>query len=198
MIRPMIVALAASLLCVTPSLAHGPDTTARALALSAKAQASSAQDAADAAQADADDALAFEGVIGTLSSGYSGADFTTGVVIAFDTKTVVGEDAGFTLSSGVFTVPAGVSIIEVSSQLTLGSLTANLLTTLDVQKNGADLSPFVKQKKTTANGGPTMDVASYPISVTAGDTISVLLTVQTDTSSDVFSTGSWVAIKVLQ
>lgn len=134
----------------------------------------------------------------TMASGYSGADFTTQITLAnFDTETAIGIDPGFTISSGVVTVPAGVSWIDVVAQLSLGLGTANDLMTFELLLNGASLPERVFQKIAAGNGGPSMNLHSGPIEVAEDDTLELQLKTTSDATLTIYNGASFWKIWAL-
>ena len=129
-------------------------------------------------------ARTYRGVIASLAATESAADYSGTKIIPFDT--MIDNQGGFTLSSGLVTIPAGVTRVRATLRISTFSVTGSLAMTARINKNGAVLTPGCGAVFFAAYGSPIFTLPSYPISVVAGDTISATLNVS-DTSISVFT-----------
>lgn len=125
------------------------------------------------AQADATKALTFRGVLVKLSTQQNGANYLSTPAIPFDTK--VYDTVGFSLSSGLITVPSGVSWVLPFGRAAIGMHSANTVITAEFYKNGTQLDPRAHNAEYTGIASPTIVVPGYPVSVSPGDTMSLRL-----------------------
>ena len=146
-----------------------------------------------AAQTDATKALTFRGVLVKLSTQQNGANYSSTASVPFDTE--VYDTVGFSLSSGVITIPAGVSWVLPFGRAAVGMHSANTNITAEFYKNGAQLDPRAHSAEYTGSGAPTIVVPGYPVNVSAGDTMSLRLNTS-DTDISVF-TASFFGLTVL-
>lgn len=146
-----------------------------------------------AAHADATRALTFRGVLVKLSSQQNGANYSSTPAVPFDTK--VYDTVGFSLSSGLLTIPAGVNWVLPFGRAAVGMHSANTAITAEFYKNGTQLDPRAHNAEYTGSGSPTIVVPGYPVSVSAGNTMSLRLNT-TDTDVSVF-TASFFGLTVL-
>lgn len=151
---------------------------------------------AAAASAHAQRTLLRGGAVVKRTAALTAQNWTAGASISWDAE--IRDDGGWWAAGSptVFTVPSGVTHVQVGCSIGVDNLTATDLFTVLIQKGGSsswDGRPTCSAVFGTTS--PRCCIVSPEVAVTAGDTFSVRLLTSADTSADLTLAASYFWIR---
>jgi hypothetical protein len=141
------------------------------------------------------------GALAKKAADQTTADYTGGVLVAWDGADVYDTDAIHdpVTNNSRMTVPAGVTKVRLKCQILMAAVTASVQIPLEIWKNGsAAYDGLASARVTTASTAPAIDVETPILTVTAGDYFEARLTVGSDSSITVVAVGSWFEMEIIE
>jgi len=140
------------------------------------------------------------GALVKKSADQTGADYSAGVYMTWDTETYDTSTFHDTATNTErFTIPKGVSKVRVGMQVVIENITANSQVILGVAKNASISYSGIPFNSTSANATSLAFQAWSPVlQVVQGDYFRAFMQVPSDSSIDVLSANSWFAIEVIE
>lgn len=139
---------------------------------------------------------AFRGARVKKSVAQTDADYTTATAITWDAEDFDTDTLHDNVTNNSrFTIPAGVSYVEIGAHVNANDVTSGLFLALTLRKDGS--TNIAIQRISTVNATNNLTVTSGPIAVAANEYYEAVLQVQTDTSINVGTTSAFW-IRVLQ
>ena len=145
-------------------------------------------------------ASAFRGALVTKASDQTGANFTSGGQVAWDSE--VYDTDGFhdnVTNNTRITIPSGVSKVRLQAAIRFSALTVNLIAHLRIYENGTDIwAGSAHNSSLVSLTDYSTQIETPVIDVVAGDYFEVRLVQYTDTSITIVADRSWFAIEVIE
>lgn len=143
--------------------------------------------------------VAFGGALVKKAADQTGANYTAGVAIAWDTE--VYDTGGFhdnATNNSRLTIPADVNRVRLTGGVHLNNVTNGDYIFIYILKNGAFFAGASQQITDPGSTSPRASVSSAVVDVTASDYFELYLAVQSDTSVDIESDSSYFGIEVVE
>jgi hypothetical protein len=140
----------------------------------------------------------FAGAQVVKSADQTAANFTAATALSWDSE--VYDTSGFhdnAVNNTRLTIPAGVSKVRLTANITLANVTAGVWVNAFIQKNGAGFQGRARVNYDAAFTTPSINLTTSVVDVVAGDYFEVILQVETDTSIDVIAATSDFSIEVV-
>jgi hypothetical protein len=145
--------------------------------------------------------LRFKGVSLTKSGDATTQNATGGLTMTFDTETFDTDGFHESVTNPTrITVPSGLGITYMAFTCQVGSTldTADTTRTLNINRNGAAMSPGVFNIHEDGSTNARIQVSTGPVSVVAGDYFECPFVTETDNSITIQANRTWFAGQVLQ
>jgi len=145
---------------------------------------------------------AFRGCLAYVGSNMSGQDFSASLT-AIPMDSELYDTSGFhenVTNPSRLTVPAGVSMVEVSGQVALGGHNLGDDTFVTIAKNGGADYPGCPISEAARAGDATLsrwNIHSAPLPVVEGDYFELMIQTPADSNVVVHDNVTWIAIKVV-
>ncbi len=141
--------------------------------------------------------FAFRGASVKKVADQTAQNFTTATAVIWDAEDY--DTDGFhdnVTNNSRLTIPAGIAYVRLLAGIRMASVTASNSLGLTIRKNGT--TTIAGNSATSSLTSPAIQIASPVVAVAAGDYFEVVLTVVTDTSTDIITIGSFFAIEMVQ
>lgn len=141
---------------------------------------------------------AMSGAMVTMASDLTGQNLTSVTAVSWDTEQY--DVGGWWVigSPTIFTVPSGVTRVNISAALRLANITADMYVFIAIQKNSSSDYPGVALQATEVGTSPmNLGCASIGVPCVATDTFRLVVVVETDTSVDIIAARSFMSIQAV-
>lgn len=139
----------------------------------------------------------FSGAVARKAADQSGADYSAGAVVAFDSEEYdVGNWHDTASNNHKVVVPSGVTYVILHAMVAIQAFTAAQWCEAQIRKNGAAMSQPMAVNH--SHGTATIlrfPLMTPPLPVTPGDDFELFLQTQTDASITVTATRTWLSIR---